>query len=614
MEELLPFYERELAFLRKYAKEFSSRYPKVAGRLLLSGDVSQDPHVERLIESFALLNARVAKKIEDDYPEFTDALLEVLYPHYLRPFPACSIARLDIGSAAGQLSKATTIPRGTELRSAPVKNVPCRFRTAYDVTLGPLELQRAAFEPVAQPPRAVRTPADATGQISLTFHITSEQARAATLGIDDLRLFIDGEPSFSAALRDALSMYALKAYAEADRHGEWVALDEIPIKPVGFDESEGLIDYPRRSHPAFRLLTEFFAFPDKFNFVDIDFAALMRALPSDTRIFTLHLLLTGVRSDSGIARTLEGLSAESLLTGCTPVVNLFPQRGEPIRVSETASSYPVVADARRAYAYEVVSVESVKRVRQTPQGESVTVFRPFYSLQHGADPESAGHYWVMSRDEMVARTSPGYEYELTLVDLNFEPVKPHTDTLSVALTCTNRDLPERLAYGRPGGDLTLEGGSVVQRIQMLRKPSPGKRFARGRQAHWRLISHLALDHLSLVQGGLETFKEVLRIYDLSRSAISSRQIEGILALDYQPTTTWLSRGNHAAVVRGLEVTLTVDEESFVGIGVNVFAQVIDRFLGFYVHANSFTQLVIVSGHTEEVLLRCHPRGGDSVLA
>lgn len=614
MDELLPYYERELAFLRKYSRDFSERYPKIAGRLLLSGEVSQDPHVERLIESFALLNARVSKKIEDDYPVFTEALLEVLYPHYLRPFPACSIAQMDLGNMAAQLSSASIVARGTELRSQPVKSVACRFRTAYDVTLAPIECVGAAFSPVAQPPQATKLPGDATGQISITFSLTSEQASAAKLGLGKLRVFIDGEPSFCAALRDAAFMYTACAYAEADRYGEWVKLPESPLHPVGFDDNEALIDYPRRSHPAYRLLTEYFAFPDKFNFIDVDFAALAQAVPNETRTFSLHLVLRGLRADAAASRTLESLGKDNLLLGCTPVVNLFAQQGDPIRVSHNTVAYPVVADARRAYAYEVYSIDAVQRVRQTPQGESITEFRPFYSLNHGQQPDEVGQYWVANRDEMVARTSPGYELELSIVDLNFQPVTPQTDTLSLELTCTNRDLPQSLSYGRQGGDLTLEGGSVVRQVAMLRKPTPNRHFDRGRGAHWRLISHLALDHMSLLQGGLETLKEVLRLYDLSRSATSMRQLEGLTGLDYQPTTAWLPRGNYAAVVRGTQVTLTVNEESFVGVGVHVFAQVIDKFLGLYSQANSFTQLVIMSDTTEQELLRCPPRGGDSTLA
>lgn len=610
MEELLPYYERELAFLRRYSQEFAERYPKVAGRLLLAGDISEDPHVERLIESFALMGARISKKIEDDYPEFTEALLEVLYPHYLRPFPSCSIARFDMGSAAAQLSAPVTVPRGTELLSRPVRGVPCRFRTVYDVTLSPLQLESAKFRAIAQPPQAVQLPPQAGAQLSIGFNILSAHGSTAALGLEAIRLFTDGEPSFCAALRDVLAIHVLKAYVEPENGGRWIALDESPLASVGFTDDESLIDYPARSHPAYRLLTEYFAFPEKFGFFDCD---LRRLGVLGGRKFTLHLVLQGIAPDSAYARLLEGLTAANLKQGCTPVVNLFAQHGEPIRVTHTAVSYPVVADARRAYAYEVYSIDSVARIQQTAQGESVTEFRPFYSLHHGENPEHKEHYWVASRDELVARQSPGYELELSIVDGDFDPTTPSADVLSLELTCSNRDLPEQLAYGVPGGDLSMDGGSVARSISLLRKPTPSLRFERGRGVQWRLISHLSLNHLSLVEGGIAPLREMLKLYDLQRSAISARQIGGIADLSQHAITAWLPGKHFSCVARGTEIRLTIDEESFVGTGIHIFARVIDCFFGLYVHANSFTQLVLLSKRSGEELLRCPVRNGDSVL-
>src|SRR5690606_13530105 len=218
--------------LRRHGREFAERYPKIAGRLLLSADGSQDPHVERLIESFALLSARVSKKLEDDYPEFTDALLEVLYPHYLRPFPSCSIARFDLGPAAARLGAPLRIARGTQLQSRPVKGVNCRFRTAYDVDLLPLAVSRAGYRAVADAPMAVALPAGSGGRISIGFELMSDQLALDALGVDALRLFINGEPSLCAALRDALGLQVLAAYVEADGDGRWRPLAGVPLAPV----------------------------------------------------------------------------------------------------------------------------------------------------------------------------------------------------------------------------------------------------------------------------------------------------------------------------------------------------------------------------------------------
>lgn len=613
MEDLLPYYERELGFLRRYSREFSERYPKIAGRLLIGGEVCEDPHIERMIQSFALLNSRISKRLDDDYPEFTEALFEVLYPHYLRPFPSCSIARLDYSGAAAQLTAATEIARGTELATRPVKGVACTFRTAYPVTVAPLALTHAAFSAIIDAPEQMPLPPNATSSVSIVIEATAEQISLAQLGVAKLRVFIDGEPSFCAALRDALFMRTVKAYVEADDSGRWSALAQIPVSTAGYAEDDALIPFSARSHPAYRLLTEYFCFPEKFNFFDIDLAALCAPLPSGCRRITLHLALAGLRTDSNTARMLGTMSTNNLLLGCTPVVNLFRQRGEPIRLTHTAASYPVLADARRAYAFEVQAIESVKLVRQTPQGESITEFRPFYSLRHGQTPARDGHYWVMRRDDTISEKRPGYETEISIVDIDFDPAAIETDTLSLELSCTNRDLPAQLTYGLRGGDLFLEGGSSVRSISFLRKPTESHRFERGRGAHWRLISHLSLNHLSLSGSGLEAFQEMLTLYDLPRSATSQRQISGIAAIDHKAANAWLPGNPFACLVRGIEVRLTLDEEAFVGSGIHAFAHIVECFLGLYVHANSFTQLVVLSKKSGEELLRCKPRSGDLSL-
>jgi len=613
LEELLPYYERELGFLRRYSREFSERYPKIAGSLLIGGEVCEDPHIERMIQSFALLNSRISKRLDDDFPEFTEALFEVLYPHYLRPFPSCSIARMDYSGAAAQLTAASEIARGTELTTRPVKGVACTFRTAYPVTIAPIALTHAAFSAIATAPEQVQLPGNVSSSLAITIASTSEQATLGKLGLGKLRVFIDGEPSFCAALRDALFMRTVAAYAEADNNGRWTRLGTSPASVAGYSEEDALIPFSARSHPAYRLLTEYFCFPEKFNFFDIDMAALCAALPPGTRTITLHLALSGLRTDSHTARMLATLSTNNLLLGCTPVINLFQHRGDPIRLTHTTASYPVLADARRAYAYEVQSIDSVKLVRQTPQGESVVEFRPFYSLRHGETPEKDGHYWIMRRDDVIAQKSPGYETEISIVDIDFDPAAVETNTLSLELTCTNRDLPAMLTYGQRGGDLFLEGGSSVRQIGFLRKPSASCRFERGRGAHWRLISHLALNHLSLAGSGLDAFKEMLTLYDLPRSPISQRQIGGIHAIGHKAANHWLPGNPFACLVRGIEVRLTIEEEAFVGSGIHAFAHIIERFLGLYVNANSFTQLVVLSKKTGEELLRCTPRSGDLSL-
>jgi type VI secretion system protein ImpH len=245
-------------------------------------------------------------------------------------------------------------------------------------------------------------------------------------------------------------------------------------------------------------------------------------------------------------------------------------------------------------------------VRQSPQGETLTEFRPFYSLRHGHSPEQSGHYWMMRRDEHISAVNPGYETEITIVDIDFDPAAVATHTLSIELTGTNRDFPSQLLYNQPGGDLKMGTSNDASDIRLLRKPTPTWRFARVGGVHWRLISHLSLNHLSLADGGLDSFREMLTLYDLPRSPSTQRQIGGIHAISYHTATIWLPGNPFPCLVRGLEVRMTIDEDAFVGVGIHAFAQVIDRFLGLYVHANSFTQLLVVSEKTGEILFKCPP--------
>jgi len=613
MNELLPYYERELGFLRKYSREFSERYPKIAGHLLMAGDVCEDPNIERMIQSFALMNSRISKRLDDDYPEFTEALLEVLYPHYLKPFPSCSIVQFDYATSAGQISGSSVISKGTELKTKAIKGVACKFKTIYDVLVAPISLSSATYNAIPDAPEATVLPIKASSTISFTLQVDAQQANFKEINLGSVRTFIDGEPSFCAALRDVLFMRTIGAYVELDSSGRWQPLKDVPIKEVGFAEDDGLIEFDERSHPAYRLFAEYFTFPEKFNFFDLDLSQVNPLLFEKTREITVHIVLGELRADSDISRMLTTLSAKNVLLFCSPVINLFRQGGDPIRITQTTTSYPVLADSRRAYAYEIHSINSVKLLKQSPQGETVTEFRPFYSLRHGETADQSGHYWIAHRDEMMASKSPGYETEITLVDIDFNPAEVETQTLSTNLTCSNRDIPSHLSYGMPGGDLFLEGGSVVKTIQFLRKPTQSHRFQRGGGMHWRLISHLSMNHLSLSEGGVDAFKEILSLYDLPRSAISQRQINGIIALNSRPTQTWLKGNPFASLVRGTEVTMTIDEESFVGSGVHVFAHVVDYFLGLYTNANSFTQLVVESEKTGEELLRCLPRSGDLSL-
>ena len=614
MHELLPHFERELSLLRGQADEFAKQYPRIAGRLSVSGEVLQDPHVERMIQSFALLSARIHKRLDDDFPLFTESLLDLLYPHYLRPFPACSIVHFDLAASASQLSRATVLARGTPLHTRPMRGVVCRFQTSTEVQLLPLRVASVRFSAAPAIPDGTNAPRLTSAVLSVQLELTSAQASFATLGVDKLRFYLNAEPSQTTTLREALTRRVLATMYQTSATGPWLSDEQARPNGVGFEDDEALIELDARSHPAYRLLTEFFAFPEKFNFVDVPLSE--RALERAQRSLTVHFALGGLRGDSDEARLLELVQADHLMLGCAPVVNLFSTRADPIRVTQTNTTYPVLPDGRRAFGHEVYAIDRVYRVQQTDDGETIQTFKPFYSLQHDdllREGEAMGRYWYLQRQSEGSGVAVGYEYEIGLVDIDFNPAQAQTDTLSIDVRATNRDLPSLMSIGNAGGDLFAEGGGVWREIRLLKRPSRSLRFVNGKGSLWRLISHLSLNHLSLSAGGLDALKEMLRLYDLPRSAHNERMLDGLLAIDYRAANACLPGNPFATFVRGTEVRLTVNEDHFVGSGLHLFTQIIDRFFGLYVHINSFVQLKVVSARTGEVLVECPRRGGDGPL-
>jgi type VI secretion system protein ImpG len=614
MDELLRYFEEELGLFGLYAREFRNRFPKPASDLHIAGETYEDPSVARLIQSVALMSARIKKRLDDDYPKFTESMLESLYPHYLRPLPAHSIVQVGGRGAAEVLPELRVVPRGSVLRTTAVQGVILFFRTVYDVTLAPLMLTRAQFSSFIDAPRSVPLPRGASSCISIVIERGSDKVDLGQAGVPSLRVFVDGEPSLRAALLDTLMMRSVAAWVQANGEKAWLPLERVPLRLAGLAEEDAMVPFPARSHPAFRLLTEYFTYPEKFNFIDIDLGELAHLLPPHCARFTLHLALRGVHGDSNEARLLSSLSHKNLLLGCTPVINLFEKAAEPVQLAHTSAEYALCADSAHASAYEIHSVNEVRLVHGGPGGP-VTEFAPLYSVRYDDGARNGRrHYWITRRDETTAAISPGHEMRIALIDSDFRPSNAGGTTLSADLTCTNRDLPSLLRYGSQEGDLHSDSVPGSSPIRLLRKPSPTYRFDSRSGAHWRLISHLALNYSRLTNAGLGDFQKMLALYDLPRSPISQRQIKGIAGLEHGSARAWIKTEPVSSLMPGVRIRMTIDEQAFVGSGIYVFAQVMDHYFALNAQLNCFTQLEIVSQQTGEEIVTCPPRTAERTRA
>lgn len=614
LEAVLPFFHYELLANERLREEFVRLHPQLASGLgAIGSSAEQDPHIKRLLQAIALMNAHTAMRIENSQARFAEALLHINYPHYLRPFPSATIVQFDVerGQGARVVDSVATVARGTDLLSPVTAGVRYKFRTVYPVTIAPIKLTQARFESALKHPPSVRVPPEVDHFISIGFESASATVGLGELGLSALPLFVDAEASMAASVIDTLFMRIGKTWLEADGDGNWTALKEAPFRQLGFADDEALIPSPARSHKAYRLLAEHGCFAEKFNFVSIDLAAFMSLLPAGARRITLHLGVTDTHHDSDLAQMLCTLTPNHFRLFCTPAVNLFPKAACAIDLDHTKTEYVLPSDAVHPRAFDIYSIDSVTAVKDTPAGSETVEYYPYYSLKHGVAGGRRGRYWHAHRNELLADMSPGMEHAISFVDLDFNPLAVEVASVSVNLTCTNRDLPSRLPIGAPQGDLTMAQPLGGIPIRMLRKPGRSYRFPA--KDLWRLVSHLSLNHHSIVQDDVGPFAELLMLYNLTQSPAYQRQIDGIVGLSSRPARIRSKDPCANAFIQGMEVHLTVDEQAYAGCGLHNFVQVLDHFFGLYVHINSYVQLIIFCHRTGKEIMRCKPRSGSGHL-
>lgn len=610
-DALLAYFNRELEALRGLASEFAERHPKIAGRLRLTKDTVDDPHVSRLLEGVAFLGARVQHRLDDEFPELTDALLSVLYPHYLAPLPSVAIVRFASDPA---MAGPARLPSGMAISAEPIGGETCSFRTAYPLTLWPVEVEavRLTGMPLAAPPNPAASGATACLRISL--RCPNPEMTFTKLGLDRLRFFLTGEQG--PQLLELLLAHTISvALADDVTDAKPVILPPDTLQAVGFAPEEALFPWPARSFSGFRLLSEYFSAREKFHFIDfcrLDAKTLVDA-GSKMDIF--------VYLDRMVPALERSLQPGSMTLGCTPMVNLFPHRCEPIALDHTKIEYRIEPDARRPASLEIWSVE---RVRESLPGGEFRPWGPFHRLTRGdvggdGDAQVGGFYGTARRD--ISGGIRGTDVFLLPHDAAFDPEQPAGSVLSVDALCCNRDLPSSLPFGggRPLLQL-VEGAAAVTGVTCLTAPTPTLRLPLQERGFWRLVSHLSLGHLSVVGGekAAEALREILRLYDCRDSTESRAAIRALVSVTSKPGAARVPAATGPGArtggfCRGLDVTLTFDEQVWSTGGLFVLASVLDRFLALHATVNSFVRTRAVLRGRAESAASWPPRAGSHVL-
>ena len=594
-EDFLRYYHGELTYLRRMGAAFAERYPKLAGRLELSPNDCADPQIERLLESFAFLTARIQRRLDGEFPEITSALLGVLYPHLVNPIPSMSIAQFAPDSKQGKLSTGFEIPRHTKLFSQTGEGLNCRFRSCYPVTLWPLEVISAGFESKAQ----FDFLDHATDVASvLRLRITAPNAKLADLPIKQLRFYLNGSSILVSTLYEML-FCNVRGVAVLGDNGP-VFLPPGSIRPVGFGRDEEVIPYPPHSHPGYRLVQEYFALPQKFFFFDL---ANLERHQGTSELDILFLM------DKTAQRGLV-VDRNTFMLGCTPIINLFQKTTEPIRLDHREHEYRLVPDIRRERTTEIHSIRSVSA--SSNPAEETAVLQPFYSFQHRMDGKEPRVFWHSRRVPTGREDLPGTDMFLSFLDLDFRPDLPPSQTVFAHTLCSNRGLALELPAGAM---LQIEEAAPVGRIQALMKPTPPAYPPLQGTTSWALISNLSLNYLSLSGGkeSLEPLREILRLYSFSDRPSTFQQVNGIIDMECRRVVRRVGKDAWRGFCQGTEVTLTFDENAYVGSGAFLLASVLERFFALYASVNSFSQLVIKSSQREGEWRRWAPASGEQAV-
>ncbi|NDJ57418.1 type VI secretion system baseplate subunit TssF [Enterobacteriaceae bacterium 4M9] len=580
------YFRDELDYLRQIGRDVAHEKPHLAAFLSEKG---ADPDVERLLEGFAFLSGNLREKIDDQFPELTHSLLNMLWPNALRPTPGMTV--IEYTPEKNIITEATIVRRGTTLLSRPLNvnhsdsdtrgQPQCTFTQCRDLWLLPLVLEDIHLNN-----------SNELAILNVNFS-TGKEISLNDVGLNRLRFWL-GEAGYSSyQLYFWFSYYFEKAELVVD--DETYPLPDFDFTPLGFSRDDAILPYPKNAAMGYRILQEYFCFPEGFLFLD---AQGMTRLPAG-----LHAERFSLRFYFSKPLPPEvKIRRDSLRLHCTPAVNLFSRYGESLLLNGTQAEYPLRVSYREPDFYDIFSVDKVESwLKGSEDGRSRGAMRhyaPFESFQHRAETANGRetlYYRVRTRPSLFR---PGLEHALSFVRGDESQCILRDETVSIQLTCTNRELPTLLRVG----DICIPGSdnpSFATFRNVTRPTAPLYPVLDG-SLHWSLISNMSLNYLSLLNK--EALRQILRTYDLpgmhdrQAARASQKRLEGINRIETQPT----DRLFQGVPVRGLESTLWLEQGAYSCEGeLYLFGTVLARFFSLYASVNAFHVLKVVNMDNKE---------------
>lgn len=569
MDDLtLRYFEAEMRYLREAGKEFSRAHPDRAAMLNLDKAGARDPYVERMFEGFAFLMGRLREKLDDDLPELTEGLVSLLWPHYMRTIPSLSI--VEFAPDWRQLRQSEVLPEDFSILSRPVGpgKTTCQYRTTREIALQPLHLADARLQ----------TEPDGRAAIRLRFEC-SENVDWSKTGIDKVSLYLNGDSPVACALHLALTRRVQAMYARhAGTRGERVHFDGW-CKPMGFDDVDRLWPKGGSSFSGYQLLLEYFSFRQKFMFVELRSLERIGLTPGSVW-FEIDMVL-----DEGWPSDLP-FDSENFRLHCAPVINLFTLEADPLTLNPLENEYmlrPLRVQDGHTEIYSVDAIHGAVKNGKHP-------YVPFTSFRHrgGMMRHDAPERYFHTR----VKRGPSGMHDTWLIlggrSFEIEQLAKKPESLSMRITGTNGQLP-RKSLESTLLDRVVKAGKVPVKVLNLTAPSLPLYPPANDRFHWRVMSHLGSNFLSMMDNP-EVLRGTLALYDWTDDEMNRRRLDAIVAVKH----TLIRRFEKGFMLRGVNIEVTLNADNFAGEGdVNLFGEMLHRFFALYADIHLFNQLTLV---------------------
>ena len=591
---LIDLYNEELLHLRSEAAEFAREYPDRAARLALDDKRVEDPYVERLLEGVAFLAARVRLKLDAQYPQFTQQLLNILFPGWLDPTPSACVLRMQPDMTSGELAQGPVFARGSCVRGTIPTNseIRCDFETTRALQLLPIEL--ASVQYVAARPEAIPGAGQQKAASSLRIELTvNGDQNFATLPLDCLPLYVNSSDAYGSQLMELLGgrCTAVGLSSEPSGRSAHTWLPGSCVKHIGFDEDEAMLKVPVRGHAGFRVLKEYAALPDKFRFVEV--TGLKNALAGFRgKKLYLHFHFSGAFN-----RLESAVKLQSILLFCVPAINLRERQLDRVDVNPRLTELHLMGDTMRPRDHEIIHVLSVTGGGGGSERRFAPVFETVSSGRMAADS-----YYMLRREkrrltqaESAGRsvTYAGSEVYISLSEPAAAPFGRDLQYLSVRALCSNRDMPLYLKAQRADARYELVEAAAISHVDCVAGPSVPLSSAVDGFNPWVALSHLYVNYLSLFDSasakGAEMLRAMLGLYATMPGHPLVRQSEGLNAITAEQITRRIPGGGPLAFGRGVAVRLSMNDRAFDGGSPFLLASVLEYYLAAHVSINSFVE-------------------------